>query len=594
MKNVLLLGLCLILLIFPNCKQEVKPNILLITIDTLRRDRLGCYGYSLDTTPFIDQLAREGVIFKHAVTPIPLTDPSHASILTSLHPLTHRLMQNAAELNTGVETLAEVLEKNGYYTIGAVGVKHLSGEYNFSQGFDSFSDQWDPEMKDWKGTIKSFVGKFQRVAKSVNMSLEKQIANYLDKHKNQPFFIWVHYYDPHYPYIDREEIVLKVKRKQWIQYDKEVRYTDNYTGKLYRFLEEKGLTEKLVTCITADHGEQLGEHGYGSQHWDFYSETTFVPLIFHGYKIPQNKIVEELVSTMDIGVTLLDLANLHFEKPVDGIPLLKTGGKSATISNREQLIVGDPLHVRSLQFIDFPHSFILNFDFFYKSWYFSGEMEIPLPGDRFKPIPDKWLTVMHVDKSSEYEIRIIFPYTYTFEKDLNFAVVRFEIEKNHGVYAGCKLNNSKWSESFNIDDKTKTAALFFPVTAADRLTAYIGFKEGTKIADLRYTFLPKKEFSKYSRYCKEIINKNVFEGLGTLRKFKSADELYNLESDIEMNKDLLIRKKPPIKVAAEGKRKIYRFLDYYLQNAKKIIGKGKSVKELTKKEKEMLESLGYL
>jgi arylsulfatase A-like enzyme len=589
---VLVTGLCLILLIFPNCKKEVKPNILLITIDTLRRDRLGCYGYSLDTSPFIDQLAKEGVVFKHVLTPLPLTDPSHASILTSLHPLTHQLMQNAAELNTGVETLAEVLKENGYYTIGTVGVKILSGEYNFSQGFDSFSDQWDPEIKDFKGELKDFNGKFQRVAKSVNMSLEKQIENYLDKQKNKPFFIWVHYYDPHIPYIDREEIVLNVKRKQWIQYDKEVRYTDNYIGQLYRFLEEKGLTEKLVTCITADHGEQLGEHGFGAVHWDFYSETTFVPLIFHGYKIPQNKIVEEFVSTMDIGVTLLNLANLHFEKPVDGIPLLKTGGELAAITKREQLIVGHPERVRSLQIISFPYSFILNFDFFYKYWYFSAE--IPLPGNRFERIPDSWLKVKHFDKQGVYEIRINFPYTYTFEKGLNFGVVRFEIEKNNGVYAGCKLNDSKWSEPFNIDDKTKTATLLFPAAASDRLTAYIGFKEGAKVANLRYTFLPQKEFSNYSRYCKEIINKKPFADLGTLRKFKSANELYNLESDIEMTKNLLKRKKYPRNVIVEGKRKIYRFLDYYLQNAKKIIGKGSPEKDLTKKEKEMLKSLWYL
>jgi hypothetical protein len=537
-------------------------------------------------------LASEGVLFKHAVTPIPLTDPSHASILTSLHPLTHQLMQNATALNPGVETISEVLKENGYHTIGTVAVKHLSGKYNFSQGFDSFSDQWDPEIKDCKGAARQFNGKFQRVAKSVNLSLAGQIENYLEKHKNKPLFIWVHYYDPHLPYIDREEIVLNVKNKQWIQYDKEVRYTDNYINKLYRFLEEKGLTEKLVTCITADHGEQLGEHGFGSVHWDFYSETTFVPLIFHGYKIPKNKTARELVSTLDIGVTLLNLVNLHYKKSVDGIPLLKTDGKPAKIPGREQLIVGNPLRVRSLQLISFPYSFILNFDFFYKSWFFSGK--ILLPEDRFKGIPDKWLIVKHFDEKGDYEIRITYPYTYTFEKGLNFAALRFEVEKNNGVYAGCKLNNSKWSKPFNIDDKTKTATLFFPVTAADRLTAYIGFKEGAKVANLRYTFLPNKEFLHYSQSCKKIKNEKMFEELKTLRKYNSSDELYNLDSNIQMTKNLLKRKKQPTKVVVEGKRKIYQFLDYYLRKTKKIIGKGKPERDLTGKEKEMLKSLGYL
>jgi hypothetical protein len=327
-------------------------------------------------------------------------------------------------------------------------------------------------------------------------------------------------------------------------------------------------------------------------HWDFYSETTFVPLIFHGYKIPKNKTARELVSTLDIGVTLLKLANLHYKKPVDGIPLLKTDGKPAKIPGREQLIVGNPLRVRSLQLISFPYSFILNFDFFYKSWFFSGK--ILLPEDRFKRIPNRWLIVKHFDEKGDYEIRITYPYTYTFEKGLNFAALRFDVEKNNGVYAGCKLNNSKWSESFNIDDKTKTATLFFPVTAADRLTACIGFKEGAKVTGLRYAFLPNKEFLDYSRSCKEIKSKRIFEDLKTLRKFTYTDELYNLDSDIKMTKNLLKRKKHPEKVAVEGKRKIYKFLDYHLRKMKKIIGKGTPEKTLTTKEKKMLKSLGYL
>jgi predicted AlkP superfamily pyrophosphatase or phosphodiesterase len=583
----------LVVLSFFSCgRDKSKPDILLITIDTLRRDRLGCYGYSLNTSPFIDQLAKEGLIFKHVVTPIPFTAPSHASIFTSLHPVTHQLLRNASELDPGFETTPEVLKENGYHTIGAVAVRTLTGEYNFSQGFDSFSDQWDPEIKDWEEVVKDFPGKSQRVAKSVNMSLKEQIENYLEKHKNKPLFIWAHYYDPHLPYIDRKDIVLNVKRKQWIQYDKEVRYTDNHIGELYRFLQEKGLTRKLVTCITADHGEQLGEHGYGAQHYDFYSETTFVPLIFHGFKIPKNKIIRELVSTMDIGVTLLELANLDYKKPTDGIPLLKVDGKPATIPKRDQLIIGHLLYIRSLQLISFPYSYILNFDFFYKSWFFSGKTLVP--EDRFKRIPDKWMEVRHFDKKSYYELRITFPYAYTFGKGLNFAGLRFDVEKNNSVYVGGKLNISKWSKPFYINDKTKTATAFFPAAAADRLTFYIGFKEGAKVANLRYTFLPKKEFSNYAPSCQEIENKKIFGELKTLRKFKSINELYNLEADIQMKKNLLKRKKYPRKLVVEGKRKIYRLFDYYLENMKKIIGQGKPERDLTEKEKEMLKSLGYL
>ncbi len=142
--------LLMFILFFPSCgKRGIKPDIILITIDTLRRDHLGAYGYPRQTSPFIDSLAKKGVIFKKVVTPIPATSGSHASILTSLHPLTHQVTANALPLSSNVRTIAEVMKANGYYTIGAVAVKILSRKYKFSRGFDSFSDKWD-KTKDSK------------------------------------------------------------------------------------------------------------------------------------------------------------------------------------------------------------------------------------------------------------------------------------------------------------------------------------------------------------------------------------------------------------------------------------------------------------
>ncbi|UCH94209.1 MAG: sulfatase [Candidatus Aminicenantes bacterium] len=584
----------MILFILPYCKKAVRPNILLITIDTLRRDHLGCYGYLPDTTPFIDRLAAEGLVFKNVITPMPLTDPGHASILTSLHPLTHQLTRNGAELNLQVETIAEVLKKNGYYTIGTIGAKHLSGKYNFSQGFDSFSDDWDPGIKDWKGFVKNFNAKSQRIAKSINQSLIKQVEDYLDKHHEKPLFIWVHYYDPHTPYIDREDIVLNTRKNDvQMRYDKEIRYTNNHIERLYHFLEKKGLTKEMVTCITADHGEQFGDHGFGSQHVDFYSENTFVPLIFHGYKIPKNKTVEKHVSTMDIGITLLKLANLNFREPIDGVPLLKSNGSPAPLPNRDLLVIGNPLNVKSLQLISLPYSFILNVDFFYESRFISRENKVP--ENRFKPIPDKWVHLYHANKTDYYEIRIAFPYAHIFRKGMNFVGLRFEIEKNNGVSIGFKPSGNKWSRPSRIDKKTKgTLTTYFPITPLDQSLLYVGFKEGAKIANLRYTFLSKKEFSDYSDSMKKIANKRIFNTLQTLRKFKANDELYNLDSDIKMVNNLLEFKKSAVKVAIEGKKKIYEFLGYYLKRMKKIIGERRPERALTDKEKEMLKSLGYL
>lgn len=594
-KNFLLLVCLCIIFVLPCCKKEVKPNILLVTIDTLRRDRLGCYGYLPDTTPFIDRLASEGLVFKNVITPLPLTCPSHASILTSLHPLTHQLISNAKKLDLRVETIAEVLKKNGYYTIGAVAAKHLSGQYNFSQGFDSFSDDWDPDIKDWKGRVNNFTKNTQRIAKSVNQSLIKQVEDYLDKYRNKPLFIWVHYFDPHAPYIDREDIVINKRKRDVInRYDKEVRYTNDYIERLYHFLEKKGLTGRMITCITADHGEQLGEHGFTVQHYDVYSETTFVPLIFHGYKIPKNKTIEkEYISTMDIGVTLLELANLNFGKPVDGVPLLKANGSPAALPQREQLVIGCPAYVKSLQLISYPYSYILNVDFFYKSSYVSRENK--LPENRFKPIPHKWIHLYHPGKTNDSEIRITLPYTHIFGQGMKFAALRFEIEKNNGVYIGFRPDGNKWSKPFKIGNHTKgLVTAYFPLTPLDQTLLNIGFKEGAKIVNLRYSLLSKQEFSNYSHSMKKIENKRVFGSLQTLRKFKTRDELYNLDTDIKMEKNLVDIENHPIKLVEEGKKKIYSFLDYYLERMKKTIGKSKPGKDLTDKEKEMLKSLGYL
>jgi len=354
-------------LLFSSCGGEkTKPNILLITIDTLRRDHFSCYGYPRKTSPFIDQLAKKGLKFNHVITPIPTTAPSHASILTSLHPLTHHVTSNANPLSDKVQTIAEVLKQNGYYTVGAVAVPFLSSQYNFSQGFDSFSDKWE---------IKAGLDNtFERSAESVNESLFKQVDRYLLNHKKngKSLFIWVHYFDPHSSYREHEGITFKNKLPErdgnpYIRnYDKEIRYTDDHIKKLYRYLEEKGIARRMVTCLTADHGEEFFEHGQTYGHADFYSETTFVPLIFHGYGIPKNKVIETYVSTMDIAPTLLGMLNLGFNYPIEGIDLLKGSKRTGKHRDRKFVIIGFDKYTRSLQLLGYPFAYILNFDHHYK------------------------------------------------------------------------------------------------------------------------------------------------------------------------------------------------------------------------------------
>lgn len=586
-KNRFLILLLLLVSIFSSCsKEKVKPNILLITIDTLRRDHLGAYGYPRETSPFIDQLAREGLMFKHVITPIPLTAGNHSSILTSLHPLTHNVIMNGSKLNDEVQTIAEVLKKNGYYSIGAIAVGLLTGKKNFSQGFDSFSDKWekDPGL-DTKFPLA------ERTAQSVNKSLFKQIDEYYHGHKEKPLFIWAHYFDPHGPYYDKDYITFedkmyKLKYKKQVRrgikkYDKEIRYTDEHIEKLYKYLEERGITQQLITCVTADHGEQFGEHGYTFGHADFYSENTFVPLIFHGHEIPKNKIVETFVSSMDIGTTLLGRAGLDFEYPIDGIDLLKKSGKPGLFKNRNFLIIGNPLYARSLQLIGEQFSFIMNFDYHYKYWIVSGQNDIP--GNRFKPINIKQI------KTKGNKKLIALP--YTLNQGRNYAVLRADIKKNKGLTVKIKVKPFIYTGKVEVE-KIGQLNVIYPVTVLDQVVVHLNLKEGTIIDNLRYAFISKDEFPRNSLFEKKIKN-NVYNGLLTLRKKTTDDEFYRLSDDFRMEKNLVYFKKfkPTIQ---KFKKMIYTAFNYYYQKKNRILKGIKEEKELTPEDKRMLKSLGYL
>jgi hypothetical protein len=575
----------LVPLLFTSCStQKAKPNILLVTIDTLRRDHLGIYGYPRETSPFIDHLAKNGVMFRHVITPIAITAGSHASILTSLHPLTHQCIKNGSPIPKTVQTIAEVLQKNGYYTIGTVGVNFLSKQNGFSQGFDSFSGV--------KGA--------KRNADGVNESLFQQIDEYRTSHQGKPFFIWVHYYDPHWTYLDRE-FTFKEKLPprydsnppEYLEkihcYDTEIRYTDEAIKQLMDYLQRQGLTKKIVTCITADHGEQHGEHGSRGGHHDFYSENTFVPLIFHGNNIPKNKIIEDFVSTMDIAETLLYTAGLTFNYKTEGINLLRSRSDSNT--NRAFLIIANPWRIKSLQFIRRPLSYILNFDQYYKYWYISKEETVP--GNLFKKIKKENMRIWQQKEFSQ--LTIDFPSEY--RKGLHYAVVRINLEGKKQVNRIKVIFNNRIKTQSITNENIGYLTLFHPVTSQDRNEIKINFSLPleTKLKSIDYTFLSPQEFTSYSHGVKKMENK-IHSLLSTKRKKSTIDELYHLTQDMGMNKNLLrVDGARAHKDKIDDYRKsLYRWFEFYFNKGEKLIGKKKEKKKLTSKEIEILKSLGYL
>ena len=591
-KAVSLLVILLLPLLFSFCgngksDRNVKPNILLITVDTLRRDHLGVYGYPRETSPYLDELAKKSLRFTNVITPIPLTAPSHASILTSLHPLTHGLNINGGILDQKVQTIAEVLKQNGYYTMGAVGVKILSSGYQFSQGFDTFSDSWGIKKKNHTA--------YERTAPSVNESIFEQIDTYLTgpEQNRKPLFIWVHYFDPHFPYHDQENVTFKNKllknedRKGMRLYDKEIVYTDAHIKKLLDYLAEKNLNKHLLTCITSDHGEEFGEHGHVNCHVDFYSETTFVPLILNGYGVPKNKAVDTYVSTMDIAVTLLAAANLSFDYPCEGVDLLKIAKNPENYKERKFFILGDPFSIRSLQLLGHPYGYILNLDNHLKYWYVSSDLDNPGPTideTRFTPIPKG-----NIKPVNDHA------FTVTLPRDeinvLKYAILRADVKHNKGTYIRMKLWPNAQTDRVAFTRPIKHFTIILPAAFPDQIQAIITFKPGTRLDNVRYTYISKKEFHQMGEF-KEKKKNNMFAQLLTQRKKKSLDEFYDLAGDIAMEHNLAAEKqfKP---IIAKYKKIIYNVYSYYQQKGKKLL-QGMKIQELTDEDKKMLESLGYL
>jgi arylsulfatase A-like enzyme len=587
--------LTVVVLFFSSCGtgKNSKPNILLITIDTLRRDHLGVYGYERDTSPFIDKLAKEGVMFKNVVTPQPQTSGSHASILTSLHPLTHNLVFNGLPLDDNVQTIAEVLRKNGYYTIGVIGVKLLGKKYRFEQGFDSFSDRWEKDPL--------FKGSYQRTAQSVNESLFKQVREYLAHYKNKPLFIWVHYYDPHKPYIDRDHITFNAKlpgdkgnNESIMKYDQEIRYTDDAIRRLYGFLEKNGAARGLVTCITADHGEQFGEHGAMNGHNDFYSETTMVPLVFHGHGVPADKVIDTFVSTMDIGATLLAAANLTFDYPVDGVDLL---AHSSGLKQRKFLIIGTQKFARSLQLLGAPFSYIANFDYHYKHWFTGpGNSSVKLDEKRFTAVPAGEVKQYSNDKGKRFIISL----PQTRQKGLNYLVFKADVrlEENTRFNLKVKVFPHFFSDTVPVELQSSSLEVIYPVTVVDKLSLHLVFKNGpgANVNNPRYAFIPAAEFPR-DRAVNELgyrkLSNKLWRLLLTPRKGSKKDELFDLSEDIAMENNLVDAEdlKP---VVMEYKKLIYSAFRYFDEKKHALLNGVLSKKSLSNEEKKMLESLGYL
>jgi arylsulfatase A-like enzyme/Flp pilus assembly protein TadD len=293
-----------------------EPNVIVITVDTLRADHLGCYGYKKIRTPNIDALAADGARFERAYTAVPVTLPSHTVMFTGTYPLLNGMHDFAAnKLGATQPTLASVLKEHGYATAAVIGSAVLDSRFGLNRGFDFYYDHFD----------------FNRLQESNLEEMERPgnlvadvTLDWLNKNHSKKFFLWMHLYDPHYPYRPPAPYNAEYKDRP---YDGEIAFADAQVGRLIRFLKSKSLYRNTLIVLSGDHGESLGEHGEKTHGFFIYNATLHVPFVIHLPGAVSPRVVPDLVSLADLMPTVLQTLKLEIPSEVQGrslLPLMKT------------------------------------------------------------------------------------------------------------------------------------------------------------------------------------------------------------------------------------------------------------------------------
>jgi len=275
-------------------ETPAPERILLVSIDTLRADHIGCYGAERVATRTLDTLAAAGVRFEAAVSPAPLTLPAHASLLTALDPPGHGVRHNGIfRLPDAIPTLAERMREAGYGTGAAVGSQVLDRRHGLDRGFDVYDDQLTDRIAGGSGWPE------RRADRVVDAALAM-----LDR-LGPRFFLWVHFYDPHMAYDPPAGFASAFSSRR---YDGEIAFTDFQLGRLLGALRERWGETGLLVVVTSDHGESFGEHGDLTHSYLLYETTQHIPLLFAGPGIPAGRTVAAPVGLVDVAPTLLALA----------------------------------------------------------------------------------------------------------------------------------------------------------------------------------------------------------------------------------------------------------------------------------------------
>src|SRR3954471_16169762 len=297
-----------------------RLNLVIVTLDTTRADRIGAYGSHEVETPTIDRLASEGVLFEQAVSAAPLTLPAHSSLFTGEFPPEHGVRDNGGFfLGPEQVTLAEVLKGRGYRTGGFVAAYVLASKWGINQGFDTYFDDFD--LSQVRAVSLSAI---QRPANEV---LDKALP-WIEQSSSAPFFAWIHLYDPHAPYRPPEPFATKYKGHP---YNGEIAFADSQIARLISTLQARGLYDRTVIVVMGDHGESLGDHGESAHGFFVYNSVTHVPLVIRApFSGIGHRRVADPVRSVDIMPTMLDLLGAPAASGISGTSLvpLMTGAKA--------------------------------------------------------------------------------------------------------------------------------------------------------------------------------------------------------------------------------------------------------------------------
>ncbi len=331
-----------------------RPNVILVIVDTMRADRLSCYGYEKETSPNIDRLAADGILFEKGFAQASWTRPAIATLFTSLYPSSHRAIGKADLLPDEVVTLAEAFKREGYYTIGFADNVNISPSFNFDQGFDEYHylspDHFffAPEsatqltvynqlrlIRERFLSKKTWVQFYYQDAEVVS----DLTIDWLEENRDSRYYLMVHYMDPHDPYfphpytgegyarVSMPNPPPELAPKLSDIYDGEIRFFDTEFGRLLDWLESNGLYDETVILLTADHGEEFYEHGGWWHGTTLYDEQVHIPFILKpAVPLDSMRISTELVRHLDIPPTLLALAGADIPPTMQGAAILDSTG----------------------------------------------------------------------------------------------------------------------------------------------------------------------------------------------------------------------------------------------------------------------------